>query len=92
MGSSPKAKDPPPVKQVLGSRLLALATHVRWDDDKKARLVELQALADWVDAKANEKTADDRDILVTRDFNIPSEASRSSRPSRPRVSGSPTGS
>jgi hypothetical protein len=54
---------------------MCLTTRVRWGKDEQERLVELQAISDWVYAKANEKTAEDKDILVMGDFNIPSEKS-----------------
>lgn len=51
---------------------LAFTTHVRWGDSDAARLKEIQGLADWVKAKAAEKHAEDKDIIVMGDFNIPS--------------------
>jgi Endonuclease/Exonuclease/phosphatase family len=51
---------------------LAFTTHVRWGDSDAARLKEIQGLANWVGAKAAEKTAEDKDIIVMGDFNIPS--------------------
>jgi Endonuclease/Exonuclease/phosphatase family len=50
---------------------LAFTTHVRWGDSDAARLKEIQGLANWVGAKAAEKTAEDKDIIVMGDFNIP---------------------
>jgi Endonuclease/Exonuclease/phosphatase family len=50
---------------------LAFTTHVRWGDSDPARLKEIQGLANWVGAKATEKTAEDKDIIVMGDFNIP---------------------
>jgi hypothetical protein len=50
---------------------LAFTTHVRWGDSDAARLKEIQGLAKWVGAKAAEKTAEDKDIIVMGDFNIP---------------------
>jgi Endonuclease/Exonuclease/phosphatase family len=50
---------------------LAFTTHVRWGDSDPARLKEIQGLANWVGAKAAEKTAEDKDIIVMGDFNIP---------------------
>ena len=50
---------------------IVLTTHIRWGKTNKARIKELQLLADWVDAKRNEKHAEDKDILVMGDFNIP---------------------
>lgn len=54
---------------------LCLTTHIRWGENEEERIVELKALAEWVDAKANEKSGEDKDILVMGDFNIPSEKS-----------------
>lgn len=51
---------------------LAFTTHVRWGDSDAARLKEIQGLANWVGAKAAEKNAVDKDIIVMGDFNIPS--------------------
>jgi len=51
---------------------LAFTTHARWGDSEEARRVELQGIADWVKAKSEEKHAEDKDILVMGDFNIPS--------------------
>jgi hypothetical protein len=54
---------------------VCLTTHIRWGDNEDSRLVELEALAQWVDDKANEPTTEDKDIIVMGDFNIPSEKS-----------------
>ncbi len=51
---------------------LAFTTHVRWGDSEEARKDEIQGIADWVKAKAKEKNAEDKDIIVMGDFNIPS--------------------
>jgi Endonuclease/Exonuclease/phosphatase family len=51
---------------------LAFTTHVRWGDSNAARLKEIQGLANWVGAKVAEKNAEDKDIIVMGDFNIPS--------------------
>jgi endonuclease/exonuclease/phosphatase family protein len=51
---------------------VVLTAHIRWGDAPEARVPELQLLADWVDAKRQEKTCEDKDILVMGDFNIPS--------------------
>jgi Endonuclease/Exonuclease/phosphatase family len=51
---------------------LAFTTHVRWGDSDAARLKEIQGLANWVGAKVAEKNAEDKDIIVMGDFNIPS--------------------
>lgn len=51
---------------------LAFTTHVRWGDNDAARLHEIQGLANWVGGKVAEKYAEDKDIIVMGDFNIPS--------------------
>ncbi len=51
---------------------LAFTTHVRWGDDTASRQTEIQGLANWLGAKAQEKYAEDKDIIVMGDFNIPS--------------------
>ena len=53
---------------------LAFTTHVRWGDDLEARRREITGLANWVAAKAAEKNAEDHDIIVMGDFNIPSRS------------------
>ena len=50
---------------------VVLTTHIRWGKSNKARIAELQMLADWVDGKRNEKHAEDKDLIVMGDFNIP---------------------
>lgn len=54
---------------------VAITAHIRWGDSEDARKQELQLLADWVEAKAKEPHAEDKDILVMGDFNIPSRDS-----------------
>jgi Endonuclease/Exonuclease/phosphatase family len=51
---------------------VVISAHVRWGASAGSRVVELQMLADWVDAKRKEKAAEDKDIIVMGDFNIPS--------------------
>lgn len=51
---------------------LAFTTHVRWGDRDAPRQQEIQGLANWLGAKVNEKYAEDKDIIVMGDFNIPS--------------------
>jgi hypothetical protein len=53
---------------------LAFTTHVRWGDSDAARVGELQGLANWLGAKIGEKDAEDKDIIVMGDFNIPGRA------------------
>ncbi len=54
---------------------LAFTTHVRWGESTAARLEEIRGLANWVGAKAKEKDAEDKDLIVMGDFNIPSRSS-----------------
>lgn len=51
---------------------VALTTHIRWGDSESARADELGMLADWVEGKRRDKFAEDQDIIVMGDFNIPS--------------------
>ena len=51
---------------------VVLTTHIRWGDNIEDRRDELQRLADWVEAKRSSEFAEDRDIIVMGDFNIPS--------------------
>lgn len=51
---------------------LAFTTHVRWGSSEAERTVEIQGLANWLGAKIKDKNAEDRDIIVMGDFNIPS--------------------
>lgn len=54
---------------------VAITAHIRWGESEDTRRPELQLLADWVEAKAKEPHAEDQDILVMGDFNIPSRDS-----------------
>jgi len=51
---------------------VVLSVHIRWGKSEKSRITELEMLAQWVDAKGKDKHAEDKDILVMGDFNIPS--------------------
>lgn len=51
---------------------VVLTTHIRWGDSDEARADELAMLADWVEGKRRDKFAEDQDIIVMGDFNIPS--------------------
>lgn len=53
---------------------VVLTTHIRWGDSDTARAEELAMLADWVEGKRRDKFAEDKDIIVMGDFNIPSLA------------------
>jgi len=52
-----------------------LTVHIRWGDSEKDREKEIALVAEWVDAKRNEKYTEDKDIIVMGDFNIPSRKS-----------------
>ena len=54
---------------------VALTTHIRWGENEEARRLELERLADWIEAKRLEKTNEDKDLIVMGDFNIPSKTS-----------------
>jgi endonuclease/exonuclease/phosphatase family metal-dependent hydrolase len=49
-----------------------LTAHIRWGDSEQARAEEIGMLADWVEGKRRDKFAEDQDIIVMGDFNIPS--------------------
>ncbi len=51
---------------------LIITTHARWGNSDDARTKELSMLAQWVSDKRKSKNAEDKDILVMGDFNIPS--------------------
>jgi endonuclease/exonuclease/phosphatase family metal-dependent hydrolase len=50
---------------------IAIATHARWGDSLDARQAELQLLADWIDTRFRSQYAEDTDLIVMGDFNIP---------------------
>ncbi len=52
---------------------VVLTTHIRWGDSEAKRRDEIQRLANWIEAKRQEKSAEDKDIIVMGDFNIPSQ-------------------
>lgn len=52
-----------------------LTAHIRWGDRVSDRVGPLKKLAEWVDARSNEETATDKDIVVVGDFNIPGTGS-----------------
>jgi endonuclease/exonuclease/phosphatase family metal-dependent hydrolase len=53
---------------------VVLSTHIRWGDSNATRLAEISRLADWIEAKRQEKSNEDKDLIVMGDFNIPSRA------------------
>jgi endonuclease/exonuclease/phosphatase family metal-dependent hydrolase len=50
---------------------IAIATHARWGDSIGARQAELQLLADWIAIRFKSQYAEDTDLIVMGDFNIP---------------------
>ena len=50
---------------------IAVATHARWGDSIEGRQAELQMLADWIDTRFKDKFAEDHDLIVMGDFNVP---------------------
>ena len=50
---------------------IALATHARWGEGTEGRRGELQALADWIDTRFQERFVEDHDLIVMGDFNVP---------------------
>ena len=50
---------------------VAIATHARWGDSIEGRQAELQMLSDWIKSRFENKYAEDHDLIVMGDFNIP---------------------
>jgi hypothetical protein len=50
---------------------IAIATHSRWGDSLEGRQAELQMLANWIDERFKDKFAEDHDLVVMGDFNVP---------------------
>ncbi len=55
---------------------VVLTVHIKWGKSNSDRLEELQLLAEWIDAKKNEKYNEDKDMIIMGDFNIPSRQSK----------------
>lgn len=51
-----------------------VTAHIRWGDSKAARIAEIRSFAEWLDLKRNQKHVEDKDFIVTGDFNIESPA------------------
>lgn len=51
-----------------------VTAHIRWGDSKVARTAEIRSFAEWLDLKRSQKQVEDRDFIVTGDFNIESAA------------------
>jgi endonuclease/exonuclease/phosphatase family metal-dependent hydrolase len=54
---------------------VVLTAHIRWGDNTEERRLELERLADWIEAKRLQETREDKDLIVMGDFNIPSKGS-----------------
>jgi hypothetical protein len=54
---------------------VVIVAHIRWGDKDTDRLPEIRSLAEWADLKRRQNKAEDKDILVMGDFNIPSHKS-----------------
>jgi endonuclease/exonuclease/phosphatase family metal-dependent hydrolase len=55
---------------------VVLTTHVRWSKSENSRVEELGMLADWIEAKRRSPHAEDQDLIVMGDFNIPAHGDR----------------
>ncbi len=51
-----------------------ISAHIRWGDSSEARTKEIASFADWVHLKRAQKHIEDKDFLVTGDFNIETKA------------------
>ncbi len=49
-----------------------VTAHIRWGDSSSARTEEIASFADWLNLKRAQKQVEDKDFLVTGDFNIES--------------------
>jgi hypothetical protein len=47
---------------------IVLSAHIRWGDNTEARRLELEMLADWIEAKRQERNGEDKDLMVMGDF------------------------
>lgn len=50
---------------------IAIAMHARWGSDPEGRRRELQLLSDWIKERFENKYAEDHDLIVMGDFNVP---------------------
>lgn len=56
-----------------------VGVHARWDaggGGEKSRILELEALANWVDAKVRSKACEDHDVILLGDFNTPKRSGK----------------
>lgn len=51
-----------------------VSAHIRWGDSQTARTAEIWSFAEWLDLKRRQKHVEDKDFIVTGDFNIESPA------------------
>lgn len=54
---------------------IVLTVHIRWGKSVAERRRALELLADWIEAKRQEKHGEDKDLIVMGDFNITSTGS-----------------
>jgi endonuclease/exonuclease/phosphatase family protein len=50
---------------------IAIGSHARWGDSIEGRQHELEMLADWIDARQEDRSVEDHDLILLGDFNIP---------------------
>ena len=53
---------------------IIVSAHIRWGDSNAARTGEIASFADWLRLKRAQKHVEDKDFLVTGDFNIETKA------------------
>lgn len=51
---------------------VVVTAHIRWGDSAAARAAEIQSFSQWMDLKRRQKNVEDKDWIVTGDFNIES--------------------
>lgn len=49
-----------------------VTAHVRWGDSAEARTAEIASFANWIELKRKQKNVEDKDFIITGDFNIES--------------------
>lgn len=49
-----------------------VTAHVRWGDSQASRTAEIQSFAEWLDLKRKQRHVEDKDFIITGDFNIES--------------------
>ena len=53
---------------------VVVTAHIRWGDSHVARAAEIQSFSQWLDLKRRQKNVEDKDWIVTGDFNVESPA------------------